>query len=110
MTTPAQEIGLIVGKDYNVTSDREMFVGTWTFERDDGTHLPFFHRQGKLDDRTCLYVDGTAETKFTPVEQDGEEENFNIDVKFKKGGVVDISISKKLTADQVAAVLKIVGV
>lgn len=109
MTTPAQRIGLVVGKDYKVTSNRSDFTGTWTFETDDDTHFPFFHRANDPTDRICIYVDGRSNTVFTPVEQDGEED-FNIDVKFKKGGVVDISISKKLTADQVAAVLKIVGI
>lgn len=109
MTTYAQRAGLTVGRQYIVNSDRPSWKGTWTFQNDDGTPLPYFNRPDDVDSTVCIYVTGEEHTTFTPVEQDGEED-FNIDVKFKKGGVVDISISKKLTADQVSAILKIAGV
>lgn len=107
MTTPAQRAGLTEGQTYTVTSDRSDWRGNWVFDKDDNTTFPYFRLMENSEVRACIYVNGEHNTVFKPFGEGSDD--FNIDVKFKKDGVVNIAITKKLTSDQVAAILKIVG-
>lgn len=113
MTTPAQRKGLVIGQSYIYNAENEpgheLNGQSVTFKEDDGSELPEFYVPKDYDSDGWAYLClkniqvGTAPAEPSVV----ASTEFSVQVA---GGSTTITVRKSLTADQVAAVLKIVGI
>jgi hypothetical protein len=117
MGTPVQEKGIVYGKTYRVGNRVDASAGgvriktgsLVVLNEDDGTHLPYFdyvNESGKV-----LYSRGVVDiykTDLIAVDADDVDPvDVHVDLNLQSTSIV---IQKRLTLDQVAAVLKAAGV
>lgn len=111
--TPAQRAGIVMGKKYKVHAPAIAHAhgGIYVLSRDDGTTLPYFELAegytGPQDQRACVYVDGTDGATLTEVTEVAEEPtDFHVSLNPASTTIV---IQKRLTMDELQAVLKAAG-